>query len=100
MVLFRTVFQAKIGKADELVAAFKESFNRLPADQTEALKPRILTDISGPFFTVVLETTHESLAAVEEFRNAMFADQEASEAADGTEDLIVSGRNEYYTIEM
>lgn len=100
MVLFRTVFQAKIGKADELVAAFKESLNGLTEDQAKSLNPRILTDISGPFFTVVMETTHESLAAVEQFRNAMFSSQEASEDNSGTEDLIVSGRNEYYTIEL
>ena len=100
MILYRTVLQAKFGKADEVVAAFKEMNNILPADQMESLQPRILTDISGPFDTVVLETTHESLAAVEQFRIAIFARTETSAETSGMIDLVESGRNEYYTIEM
>ncbi|OGO69158.1 MAG: hypothetical protein A2Z49_13150 [Chloroflexi bacterium RBG_19FT_COMBO_56_12] len=99
MILFRSVFQARFGKANELVAAFKAMSDFLPADQIETLQPRILTDISGPFDTVVFETTHESLATLEQFRIAMFARADTSEEESPTTGLIVSGRNEYYTIE-
>jgi hypothetical protein len=100
MILARAVFQAKFGKANELVAAFKEMNNGMTAAQMESVQPRILTDISGPFDTVVVETTHENLAALEQFRAALFAsmaeDPEGQSRATG---LVESGRNEYYTIE-
>jgi hypothetical protein len=99
MILYRTVFQAKFGRADELVAAFKNMNNVLTDAQMESLQPRILTDISGPFFTVVMETTHESLAAVEQFRNEMFSNPETSAEVSSMAGLVESGRNEYYTIE-
>ena len=100
MVLYRTVFQAKFGKAGALVAAIKESMNGATGEQLAALQPRILTDISGSFDTVVIETTHESLAAVEQFRNMMFAQNDETGATSTMADLVESGRNEYYTIEM
>lgn len=100
MVLARAVFQAKFGKVNELVAAFKEMNNGMTAAQMESVKPRILTDISGPFNTVVIETTHENLAALEQFRAGLFASMaEDPEGQSRVTDLVESGRNEYYTIE-
>ena len=101
MVLARVVFHAKFGKAADVVAQFKEAFGDMPEEQRGVLQPRILTDISGRFDTVILETTHESLAAVEQFRQMVFAQQDESpdQSMDIT-DLIETGQNEYYTIEM
>lgn len=101
MVLARAVFQAKIGKANNVVAYLKESFtDLLTDDQMASFQPRILTDISGRFDTVILETTHTSLAELEQVRQAMFEQSAASEEPSPMLDLIESGRNEYYTIEM
>jgi hypothetical protein len=100
MVLYRVLFQAKFGKASQVVAEFKKFAGLLPADQAKSLQVRILTDLSGPFDTVVMETTHASLAAVEQFRNAMFANPDMAQDISASNDLIVSGRNEFYTIEM
>ena len=99
MILARAIFQAKFGKADDVVMAIKTMGQDLSDELIESLQPRILTDISGSFDTVVLETTHESLAALEEFRKAMFARSEASDDPSPLAELVVSGRNEYYTIE-
>jgi len=99
MILARAVFQAKFGKANDLVTAFKTMNHDLSDELIESLQPRVLTDISGPFDTVVLETTHESLAALEEFRKAIFASTEDSDEPSPMAEFIVSGRNEYYTIE-
>ena len=52
MILVRDVFQAKYGKGGELVALFKE----LRQQRLRQFVYRILTDASGPFFTVVAET--------------------------------------------
>ena len=99
MILSRTVFQAKFGKANDLVTTLKAMGQDMPDELVESLQFRILTDISGSFDTVVLETTHESLAALEEFRKEIFARSEASDEPSPLIDLVVSGRNEYYTIE-
>jgi|FLYK01.1.fsa_nt_gi hypothetical protein len=56
MILVRDVFQAKYGRGGELVALFKQ------ARQLWPYATRILTDASGPFFTVVTETEPERLA--------------------------------------
>ena len=100
MILHRVVFQAKFGKADAVVAALKESIAGGSDEQMQALRPMILTDISGSFDTVVLETVHESLASYEQFRKMLFEQQAASGGPGDMENLIESGRNEYYTIEM
>src|SRR6266511_3184149 len=59
MILVRDVFQAKYGKSGELVALFKEAHQKWP----DAMQygRRVLTDASGPFFTVVTATEVEQL---------------------------------------
>ena len=52
MILVRGVFQAKYGKGDDPVALFKEAHQKWPQGYAD----RILTDVSGTFFTVVVET--------------------------------------------
>lgn len=100
MIIARVVFQAKFGKADEVVASIKESITSASDEQLASIQPRILTDLSGPFDTVVVETTHENMAALEQFRQMLFARAEGSGEQSRMNDLVESGRNEYYRIEM
>ncbi len=60
---------------------------------------RVLTDVSGPFDTVVLEVEAESLAQWEEARSRLFANPHFREQQRGGRELFVAGRNELYTIE-
>lgn len=99
MILHRVVFQAKFGKADDVVTMLKEGISHMPREVMGVYEPRILTDISGSFDTVILETVHESLATYEKARAALFAMGEESEEPSQMESLVQSGRNEYYTIE-
>jgi hypothetical protein len=94
MILVRNVFQAKYGKGGELVALFKEVRQQQPAMSVD----RILTDASGPFFTVVTETMVESLAdwerrMAEDFSNSKFEDWFARMMP-----LVESGRREFYNV--
>ena len=66
MIVVRNVFQAKIGRASELAQGMAESMRRTPPAGAAAAGWRVLTDLSGPFDTVVLEIEVESLAAWEE----------------------------------
>ncbi len=96
MILVRYVFQVKWGKAHEVVEAFKKA---------EAIigekygRVRILTDLSGPFNTVIQEVEVESLAEWEGHRAEVFALPEFQQMQADTFDLIESGRAEFYTIE-
>jgi hypothetical protein len=93
MILVRDVFQAKYGKGGELVALFKEL-----SQQAQAVD-RILTDASGPFYTVVTETTLESLAAWEQRMAEIFSLPEFGEWFARMMPLVESGRREFYNIE-
>ncbi|MGD9712250.1 MAG: antibiotic biosynthesis monooxygenase [Thermomicrobiales bacterium] len=62
MIVARQVFQAKYGRGDELVALFKEFNERMRREESGFSGFRILTDASGPFFTVVTEVEVASFA--------------------------------------
>src|SRR5262245_39580851 len=66
MVVIRNVFRLKFGKAREAVALFKEGLTiqkRIGAGAD--VSTRLLTDVTGPFYTVVLELTVPSLGSFE-----------------------------------
>ena len=72
MLVARQVFRAKYGRGDELVAHFQELNARMREAGGIAPRFRILTDATGPFFTVVTEVEVESLADWEgSFRESM-----------------------------
>ena len=64
MLVARTVFQAKYGRGDELVALFQELNGRIRdgmgGEQTRRF--RMLTDASGRFVTVVTDLEVEDFA--------------------------------------
>lgn len=92
MILVRVTFQAQFGKAGELVALLKQA---PPQD----VHGRVLTDLSGPFDTVVLETVVESLDAYFRQLQELFASSEMSAPMRTMSALIASGHREFYTIE-
>ena len=97
MILVRTIFHAKWGKADEVLQAMKEGVQTLTNSFPH--KVRILSDLSGETYTLVVEAEHESLASWEQFRARMWSSSQFREHASPGEGLIVSGSQEYYTIE-
>lgn len=94
MVVVRHVFQAKYGKANELVAVFKEMRKWQPD-----MAARVLTDLSGQFFTVVTEIEVESLAEWERMMHEMFKEPRFEEWFARSAALTESGRREIYTLE-
>ena len=92
MILVRVTFQAQFGKAGEIVEIMKRE---PPPD----VRGRILTDLSGPFDTVVLETVVESIDEYFRQMREMFANPEMSEEMRSVYGLVASGTREFYTIE-
>ena len=98
MLIARQVFRAKYGRGDELVALFRELNTRMRDAGGTAPRFRILTDVSGPFFTVVTEVEVESLAAWEgKFRQSMDRPW-MSEWFGRMTPLVESGSREFYNI--
>ena len=95
MIIVRDVFQAKYGKGNDLVALFKEAKEKW----STLYAPRILTDKSGQFFTVVTETEFESLAAWEQESGIIFSMPEFGDWFERMTQLVESGRREFYNIE-
>ena len=99
MILVRMVFQAQPGQAGEMAKLIADNFDLVKKMTGEDVKVRVLTDLSGPFDTVVEEIVVDSLAAWEENRARMFSSPEFTEAFADRRVSYVSGRTEYYTIE-
>ena len=95
MILVRNIFQVKFGRMKEAKELWKEGLKFV----NPSSRPRLLTDLTGPFYTLVLDTTHKDL-------QAMAADMqgEMNQAAFGAWyqkfiPLVDSGSREMFTIE-
>jgi len=99
MILVRTVLQATFGRGAEVAQLAVEVDRRLAKETGWGGRWRVLTDLSGPFDTVVLETVVESLAAWERLRAELFSQPAFRDAMPKLQELVQSGRAEYYTIE-
>ena len=98
MIVVRNVFRLKFGKAREAVALLKEGV----AIQKRAganFSPRVLTDRTGPFYTVVLELTLPSLSAYETEAPRIMGDKDFQANYQKLVPLVESGYREIYTIE-
>ena len=97
MIVIRNVFQLKFGKAREALAVMKEGLaiqKRLAPDASA----RLLTDVTGPFYTLVLELTVPGLAAFEATAPKVFGDPEFQANYQKMAPLVKSGRREIFTI--
>lgn len=96
MILVRQTFQAKYGRGDELVALFKEFHAH--ADVPNRDKARILTDASGPFFTIVTEYVVESFGAWEAAFGKLMSAPEVGAWFGRMMDVTESGRRDFFNI--
>ena len=99
MVVVRFVFQAKWGKADEVIDEFKKNAELMKEVLGSDVRVRLLTDLSGPFHTVVQELEVESLASWEKLRSQIFANSDFQERQASRENPFEFGRTEFYTLE-
>lgn len=94
MIIVRDVFHAKYGKGEELAHLFTEFRALLPPSRTF----RIMTDLSGTFFTIVTEMEVESLAAWERGNADIFGHPAFGEWFAHMTPLVDSGSREFYTL--
>ena len=95
MIVVRDIFQIKFGRMKEALASWKEMEKASPMPQEN--HPRILTDFTGQYYTLVVETTFKNLADYESFLR-----REMAGAGDVYHKkfvpLVDSGRREIFTV--
>jgi hypothetical protein len=98
MYLTRDVFRTKPGKAKELVKKFKLA---APFMESYGLKKsKIMTDISGEFWTVIIESEIPDLNEfAKDIRGLGKPMPEIEKIMEGYHDLVVSGYREIFLIE-
>lgn len=96
MILVREIFQLQFGKAREAVAKVKEALTL--GGGPELRNPRILTDLTGEYYTLVWESEFPDLATFEQELGSEFEDPRWREWYEGFVPLIQSGRREIFTI--
>src|SRR6476620_10289824 len=99
MIVIRNVFRLKFGKAREAVALFKEGI----AIQKKVgagldFSTRLLTDVTGPFYTVVLEISTPNLAAFETNAPQLMGDKDWQANYQKIAALVESGDREIFTV--
>ena len=97
MIVVRNVFQLKYGKAREAVGVMKEGVaiqKRLAPDASA----RLLTDVTGRHYTLVLEVTLPNLAALEATVPLIFGDKNFQSNYQKMVPLVESGHREIFTI--
>jgi hypothetical protein len=99
MVVIRNVFNLKFGKAREAIALFKEGIAiQKRVGTKEQFSSRLLTDVTGPFYTVVLELTVPSLAAFEAEAPRLMGDKDWQANYQKITALVESGYRDIFTV--
>ena len=76
MIVVRNTFRLKFGKAKEAKALLKEI---LEINKKLGVPTRTLADLTGVSYSLVLETTHESLSDFESKLKTIFASKDYQE---------------------
>jgi len=97
MILVRNVFQLKFGKAREAKALMKEN-EALQKKHGGGSSVRFLTDVTGQYYTFVMEMTYENLASFERSATEMMGSKEFGEWYQKFTPLVESGRREIFSI--
>jgi hypothetical protein len=96
MILVRDIFQLKFGRAKEAIALWKEGASL--AEKYGYGVDRILTDKTGPYYTLVMESTYESLTDYEKAETGHSRAADWRAWYDKFVPLVESGRREMFSI--
>jgi hypothetical protein len=96
MILVREVFQVKYGRMKEVKALLKEMATLTPSRPDT--NSRMLTDLTGPHYTLVMERTHKDLASYEKESQTAMSGPEFGAWYQKFAALVDSGRREIFTI--
>jgi len=99
MIIERAVWQAKFGSGDQVVEAFKHW--RAQTAPRFGLTARIMVDLTGPMFTVVVETEYRDMAQLAEMTEqlqALYGDAEFQQWFGSWQAAVERGSRELYRV--
>jgi hypothetical protein len=99
MIQVRDAFQVKFGKIDQAVALFGRLPKLSPGHAAASVHYHVLTDISGPMYTLVTELMVQSLGEWEGMRDRSFSRPEFADWFKEFQLVVDGGRREFYTVE-
>ncbi|MBI1800929.1 MAG: hypothetical protein HY259_10530 [Chloroflexi bacterium] len=98
MIQIRDVLQSRFGKTDQAVELFKRLPQLAPTTAPD-IRFNVLTDISGPMYTIVSEQVAADFDAWEKLRAQVNALPNFDQWFKDFQLFIEGGRREYYTVE-
>jgi len=96
MIVVRNVFELKFGKAKEAKVLLTEGF--AIAKRLGMGPDRVLADVTGTFYTIVLENEFPTLAAFEESMAKGFGNKEWEAWYQKFVPLVESGHREIFNV--
>ncbi len=99
MIQVRDVFQIKFGSIDQAVALFGRLPEVAPTYTSTNSHYHVLTDISGPMYTLITELMLDGLGEWETMRDALFTAPEFAEWFKQFQLFVEDGHREYFTLE-
>lgn len=96
MIVVRNVFKLKFGKAKEAKALVEESKSLMSKFANQPT--RYLTDLTGPFYVLVMETTYASLTELESSQSDAMRTKEFSDWYQKFVPLVDSGYREIFSV--
>jgi hypothetical protein len=97
MIQIRDIFQLKFGKARDATALFQEGIALMRSAGASG-EVRLLTDVTGPYYTLVLESSYESLAAYEQEMRRGMSDPAWKAWYARVPGVVDSGRREIFNV--
>ncbi len=94
MILVRNIFQVKFGRMKEAKEVWKEMLTHFPGES----RPRLLTDLTGQYYTLVLETTYKDMGEYETLSQRDLATPAMGALYQKLVAFVDSGRREMFTI--
>jgi hypothetical protein len=99
MIQVRTVYQVKFGKMDRAIALFARLPGLLPPEVVDSAHYHLLSDVSGPMYTLVEEVVVPSLTEWESGRDHLFHHPGYAAWFKEFQLIVEGGQHEFYTLE-
>jgi hypothetical protein len=96
MILVRDIFQLKFGRAKEAVELFKSAQQEM--NDAGMHDVRFLTDLTGQYYTFVMESTFDNLTEYENAFHKEMTNDQWHKIYKKFVELVESGRREIFTI--
>ncbi|HBC45958.1 MAG TPA: hypothetical protein DCZ43_02820 [candidate division Zixibacteria bacterium] len=97
MIVVRDIFQLKFGKAKEAMDSLKRMIANIVSLRGYG-PDRVLTDLTGQYYTLIMETTYNDLADYDQAMHNTTSSDDWKKEYHLFADLVESGRREIFNV--